>query len=108
VRWIEGRNRAVGIEGATVAAEEARSAPTGEYIVPAFVDAHVHLTVAGDVAAAEVRGGVAAVLDLGAPEASLPLQAGPLRVFSSGPLLTAPGGYPTQSWGAGGHGLAVA
>jgi imidazolonepropionase-like amidohydrolase len=83
----------------------------GLLLVPAFLDAHVHLSVAGkiaDVAAAELRGGVAAVLDLGEPERSLPLAAPPLRVVFAGPLLTAPRGYPTQSWGADGYGLELA
>ena len=80
---------------------------SGLLLLPAFVDAHVHLSVAGkvpDVAAAELRGGVAAVLDLGEPERTLPLDAPPLRVRFAGPLLTAPRGYPTQSWGANGYG----
>jgi len=83
----------------------------GLVLLPAFVDAHVHLSVAGDVAEiarAELRGGVAAVLDLGEPERLLPLSAAPLRVLFAGPLLTAPRGYPTQSWGAGGYGLELA
>ena len=79
----------------------------GFYVVPAFVDAHVQLTVAGNVAEAMLRGGVAAAIDLGAPEESLPLRAGALRVVFAGPLLTAPRGYPTQSWGPR-HGLPVA
>src|SRR4051812_43354600 len=44
---------------------------TGLFIVPAVVDAHVHLSVAGelgDVAAAERKAGIAAVLDLGEAE----------------------------------------
>lgn len=80
----------------------------GLTLVPAFIDAHVHLTVAGEpglIARQELRSGVAAVLDLGAPERALPLDARPLRVRFSGPMLTAPGGYPTQSWGKDGHGL---
>lgn len=76
-------------------------------MVPAFVDAHVHLTVARASAEEMLRGGVAAVIDLGAPEESLPLRAGALRVVFAGPLLTAPRGYPTQSWGPR-HGLPVA
>jgi imidazolonepropionase-like amidohydrolase len=83
----------------------------GLVLLPAFIDAHVHLSVAGDVASiarAELRGGVAAVLDLGEPERLLPLSAAPLRVRFAGPLLTAPRGYPTQSWGAGGYGLELA
>lgn len=81
---------------------------SGLLLLPAFIDAHVHLSVAGkfeDVAAAELRGGIAAVLDLGEPERTLPLFAPPLRVQFAGPLLTAPRGYPTQSWGADGYGL---
>jgi len=83
----------------------------GLTIVPAFVDAHVHLSVAGEVnliAREELRRGVAGVLDLGEPEALLPaLDLRPLRVRFSGPLFTAPGGYPTQTWGKNGHGLAL-
>lgn len=80
----------------------------GLTLVPAFVDAHVHLSVAGDlnlIAREELRRGVAGVLDLGAPEALLAVDLRPLRVRFAGPLLTAPGGYPTQTWGKGGHGL---
>jgi imidazolonepropionase-like amidohydrolase len=84
----------------------------GLWLVPAVIDAHVHLAVAGAlpaVAAQELRSGVAAVLDLGAPERLLPsLRALPLTTVFSGPLLTAPRGYPTQSWGADGYGLEVA
>ena len=83
----------------------------GLTIVPAFVDAHVHLSVAGApglIAREELRRGVAGVIDLGAPEASLPaLDLRPLRVRFSGPLFTAPGGYPTQSWVKQGHGLPI-
>ena len=67
--------------------------------------------VAGEPAAvsrAEVKGGLAAVLDLGAPERTLPLDHSPLRIRFSGPLLTAPGGYPTRSWGKNGEGLELA
>jgi imidazolonepropionase-like amidohydrolase len=110
----------------------------GLVLVPAFLDAHVHLSVVGElaeVARAELRGGIAAVLDLGMPERLLGAasaldrlvrpsgsarrrgdpaasdrlvrpsgSAVPLRVRFAGPLLTAPGGYPTQSWGANGYG----
>lgn len=77
-------------------------------IVPAFIDAHVHLSVAGDltlVARLELRRGIAGVLDLGEPERLLPIDQRPLRVRWSGPLMTAPGGYPTQTWGRDGYGL---
>jgi imidazolonepropionase-like amidohydrolase len=86
---------------------------TGQLLVPAFTDAHVHLAISGDPRAQSevlLRGGVAAVLDLGAPErlvAAL-VACAPLQVAFAGPLLTAPRGYPTQTWGAGGYGLEIA
>ena len=122
--WIAGgrlldaratRAAALAVEGGRIAGEASKPPPgkrtvdaSGLLLLPAFVDAHVHLSVAGsvpEVAAAELRGGVAAVLDLGEPERTLPLAAPPLRVRFAGPLLTAPRGYPTQSWGANGYGL---
>ena len=108
---------ALHIEGDRITGRASRAPPRakvidarGLYLVPAFVDAHVHLSVAGDpalVAREALRKGVAAVLDLGAPERLLPLEHPPLRTRFSGPLLTAPQGYPTQTWGKDGHGLAV-
>ena len=78
----------------------------GRTIVPAFVDSHVHLTYApaGPTLADH---GIAAAVDLGAPLDRLPPSDGP-KVLVAGPLLTAPGGYPTQSWGRDGYGLEVA
>jgi len=125
--WIAGgrlldaqgsRPAALAVEAGRIAGE-APKPPAGAKIIdargllllPAFVDAHVHLSVAGavaEVSAAELRSGVAAVLDLGGPERMLPLAAPPLRVRFAGPLLTAPRGYPTQSWGANGYGLELA
>ena len=83
----------------------------GLFLAPALIDAHVHLAFAGElqeVAAALLRAGVAAVLDLGMPERMLPPALAPLRVVVSGPLLTAPRGYPTQSWGRDGYGCELA
>ena len=124
--WIAGaklaepkpRLGALGIDGTKIAAKATRpprGAKTidarGLILVPALIDAHVHLSVAGEpasVAAGQLKGGIAAVLDLGAPERTLPLDHPPLRVRYSGPLLTAPGGYPTRSWGKNGEGLELA
>ena len=102
-------------------AEVAKAAPDGVqtmdarglFLAPAVVDAHVHLSVAGplpEVVKAELAAGVAGVLDLGEPEKLLPALGalGPLRVKFAGPLLTAPKGYPTQSWGKDGYGGEVA
>lgn len=78
---------------------------TGDFVVPALVDAHVHLAfwpVAEDLA----DSGIARVVDraspiewLGSPQ--------PVDVVAAGPMLTGVGGYPTRSWGANGYGLEV-
>ncbi|MCB9687726.1 MAG: amidohydrolase family protein [Alphaproteobacteria bacterium] len=78
----------------------------GRTIVPAFVDSHVHLTYA-PAGPALADHGIAAAVDLGAPLDRLPPSDGP-KVLVAGPLLTAPGGYPTRSWGRDGYGLEVA
>ena len=109
---------ALRIEGTRIAGSDAAPPPrakildaSGLTLVPALIDAHVHLSVAGEparIAREEVRRGVAAVLDLAAPERLLPLHHPPLRIRFSGPILTAPSGYPTRSWGSNGEGLEVA
>lgn len=78
----------------------------GHFIAPAFVDSHVHLSYAFD-AKTLAAGGVAAAVDLAAPIGALAESTAPMRVLGSGPMITATGGYPTQSWGAGGFGLEV-
>lgn len=85
--------------------DPARGEFRGGTLVPGLVDAHVHLSFAKPEAVA--RGGVTAVLDLGAPADYAFARHPPLRFRASGPLLTAPGGYPTQTWGANGYGLQV-
>jgi len=118
--WIATARVAVAIDGPRIV-EVAGQAPraarvfdaAGQMLVPAFCDAHVHLSVAMDPrrdAEALLRSGVAAVLDLGAPErvSSTLRDLLPLQVAYAGPLLTAPRGYPTQSWGADGYGLEIA
>ena len=127
VLWIAGARSAgqqadvaVALEGSRIveiASRPPRDAlafeASGQLLLPAFTDAHVHLGIAGDMRAdseALLRGGVAAVLDLGAPEPLVPSfrDLDPLQVAFAGPLLTAPRGYPTQSWGANGYGLEIA
>ena len=53
-------------------------------------------------------GGVAAAVDLAAPLAFLSTLPERPRVLASGPMVTAVGGYPTQSWGRDGYGLECA
>ena len=66
----------------------------GGTILPGFVDLHVHSTMPS-----MLRAGVTTTRNVGEPEAVLrPPHALPRypRVFSSGPLITVPGGYPTR------------
>jgi imidazolonepropionase-like amidohydrolase len=79
---------------------------TGRFIVPGFIDSHVHLAY-DPVADALLAGGIVAVLDLAAPLSTLNASHGALRVLNAGPMITAPLGYPTTSWGQGGYGLEV-
>ena len=84
------------------------------FLMPAVADRHVHVLLSDP--AAVLLGGVTAVRDLAWPadeifalaEASeLPSFNGPL-VRATGPMLTAPGGYPTRAgWGPAGTGLEV-
>ena len=77
------------------------------FLWPPVVDSHVHLSywpVADRLAAA----GVEAVVDLGAPEATLSAASAPIDVLRAGPLLTRPGGYPLDAWGADGFGIGCA
>lgn len=77
----------------------------GGAVLPGIVDAHVHISFASpwDV----VAGGVTGALDLGEPIELAFADHAPLRLRAAGPLLTAPGGYPTKSWGAGGFGWEI-
>ncbi len=76
----------------------------GRWLVPAFIDSHVHLAYRpADLSA----GGVAAAIDLAAPLGFLEEDLSPLRLLRSGPMITALGGYPTQSWGRNGYGREV-
>src|SRR5438128_6085620 len=80
-----GEGRIVSIAGSAPPGAQAIDA-RGMLLLPAFVDAHVHLTVAGkidQVANDLVRSGVCGVLDLGEPEEALDdlrAAASPLRI----------------------------
>ena len=86
----------------------------GLLLVPGFVDAHVHIAFADP--AEVLRRGVTTVRDLGWPEEEIfalarssrvPDFDGPL-ILAVGPIVTAPGGYPTRAaWAPPGTGRAV-
>lgn len=117
------RSRTVVVSESRIAAVTHRSAARGAQIVegrgrtllPGVIDAHVHL---GLVRARHVlAGGVTAARDLGWPERKVfpaarhlagDPAAGPL-LLAAGPMLTAPGGYPSRArWGPRGTAREVA
>ncbi|HEX6445962.1 MAG TPA: amidohydrolase family protein [Streptosporangiales bacterium] len=76
---------------------------TGGWVGPGVADAHAHLAFGPP--GAMLAGGVLAVRDLGAPlddARAVRDPNGTPAVAVSGPILTAPGGYPSRSWGARG------
>ncbi|HEX6756390.1 MAG TPA: amidohydrolase family protein [Mycobacteriales bacterium] len=88
------------------------------WVGPGVVDAHVHLAVGNEAFGNEqeaLRGGVVGVRDLGAPIGDALRHrtghrrppAGSPYVGVAGPIITAPGGYPSRSWGAGGFATPV-
>jgi imidazolonepropionase-like amidohydrolase len=111
VRFRDGAFDVLLQDGAIQAIDRSVSEPPGADVrrggtlFPGFVDAHVHLSFSK--AEAVAGGGVTTVLDLGAPEGFAFKQHPPLTFRSAGPLLTAPRGYPTRSWGANGYGLEI-
>ncbi len=76
----------------------------GKYIVPGFIDSHVHLAI-GYTPQQLLEGGIVAAVDLSAPLHYLNADYGKLTIVLSGPMVTARRGYPTMSWGADGYGL---
>ncbi len=71
-----------------------------------ITDSHVHL-VYWPVADRLASSGVAAAVDLAAPESTLGT-ASPIAVLSAGPMLTHDHGYPLDSWGSAGYGIGCA
>jgi imidazolonepropionase-like amidohydrolase len=80
---------------------------SGSYLVPGFIDSHVHLALY-PVGERLSEAGVAAAVDMASPIEFLARGDVGVRAFSSGPMITAVGGYPTQSWGSDGYGIECA
>lgn len=68
------------------------------------IDSHVHLAYWPVADQLEARG-VEAVVDLAAPTV---IANQPIRVISSGPMITRPNGYPLDAWGSDGYGVGCA
>ena len=97
----------IAIDEKPAASDEKAFDAKGAFVVPGFIDSHVHITFS--VPEFALQGGIVAALDLGAPvsiwdEAPKML---PFRLYPSGQLLTAVGGYPTQGWGSNGYGREI-
>ena len=111
----EGRISALGPnDEVPIPAEAERVEAGGMTLIPGFIDAHVHI---GFFPPRRVlRAGVTTVRDLAwPPEIIFPLAErsrapgfqGPM-ILAAGPMLTAPGGYPTRApWAPSGTGLEV-
>jgi imidazolonepropionase-like amidohydrolase len=91
-----------------------RDLSVGGFLMPAAADRHVHIGLSDP--AAVLAGGVTAVRDLAWPPeriftladaSEMPTFDGPL-IRAAGPMLTAPGGYPTKdSWAPPGTGREI-
>lgn len=116
-------DRALVLVGDEIWAEQAAGGPwpedaevldrTGRWVVPALIDAHVHLSLGGTLGTvpptlaanleAHLAWGVLGVADLGGPEVLFDLRdhisagelAGP-RIFATGPFLTVAGSHPCE------------
>lgn len=82
----------------------------GCWVGPTLIDTHVHLAFGAPEPMRDT--GLLAVRDLGAPFERVralrtTAQRAAVVTSFSGPIITAPGGYPTTSWGADGFGIGV-
>jgi hypothetical protein len=74
------------------------------WLWPPIIDSHVHLALF-PVAHALAARGVGGAVDLASPERTMAGES-EIQLIRSGPMITKPGGYPLDSWGADGYGIA--
>lgn len=77
----------------------------GAFVVPGVIDSHVHLALVDDGAARHGAAGIVAAVDLASPLGELAVDHAPLLWIGAGPFVTAPGGYPTTTWGGPSYGV---
>jgi imidazolonepropionase-like amidohydrolase len=70
-------------------------------ILPGFIEPHAHSLRAGVPSDVVLRHGITTIRDLGGPLRAMSGGEGSLRLLTSGPILTAPGGYPIPAFGEG-------
>jgi len=71
----------------------------GGTLLPGFIESHAHLNFKRVPADVVLRHGVTTVRDLGGPVHQMLEGKGRLRILTSGPILTSPGGYPISVMG---------
>ena len=104
--WIEGKYiREIGQD---IGNEQEDASQTEQrWLVPAFIDSHVHFAYLPK-SEEMLRAGICAAVDLASPESFLTVDVAPMQMIYSGPMVTSELGYPTQSWGSDGYGIQCA
>jgi len=77
-------------------------------LLPGFIELHAHLAFQQVAADTVLKHGITTVRDVGGPLHRPYGGDGSLRVLTSGPIITAPGGYPIAQLGAENIAIAVA
>ena len=76
-------------------------------LLPGFIDLHAHIKFHHISEYVVLKHGITTVRDVGGPLNSTTVGEGHLRVLSSGPIITAPDGYPINIMGADNIAIAV-
>ena len=76
-------------------------------VLPGFIELHAHLSFQNVPAETVLKHGITTVRDLGGPVHKPYGGKGSLRVLTSGPIITAPGGYPIPNLGSSNIAIAV-
>jgi hypothetical protein len=98
----DGTNVRLSIDGERITKVVSADAAT-TWLWPPMIDSHVHLALY-PVADQLAQTGVLGAVDLAAPERALRAPS-PVEIIAAGPMLTHPGGYPLDAWGADGYGI---
>lgn len=92
---IDGRVAQVGPRGTFASEKNARVIDLGDAtVLPGFIELHAHLTYQKVPADTVLKHGITTIRDVGGPVHQPYGGNGTLRVLTSGPIITAPGGYP--------------
>ncbi|PPD23031.1 MAG: amidohydrolase [Methylobacter sp.] len=77
-------------------------------VLPGFIELHAHSRFQNVPAETILRHGVTTIRDVGGPVFPASGGDGSLRMMTSGPIITAPGGYPITTFGANTIGVPIA